>query len=336
MITVFLLIFKSAANAVPCSVGHGSNTVVQQSKKVVGSWVLVSARVFSQYSHIFKGVHMRHLAVVGFCQPVIKWLHAQNVSLPLPKDKECSTISHKKWKGFAHCSAFKCNVYRWKNTILFYKFLSWYFCLCYWKYFHCSVAYFHLLAYLCCIQTHMCVISWYFPALFPCLCGKFIFMTSQNPVTITKCSPPLNSGSKGGDERPCRGSPGDPLLTNSLPDCDPAVTFIWKKSELERKKLVALLACDSSVHVIRPREPCRSQDQLLCFVRSCFHCKTNNTTFLKPGSSFIPLNQILFYWNHNKTSITLWIRLENAIACICHGVSVEKELKLNFLRCNRL
>lgn len=41
-----------------------------------------------------------------------------------------------------------------------------------------------------CIRSHafaafepMCVISWYFPVLFPCLCGKLIFMTSQNPVT---------------------------------------------------------------------------------------------------------------------------------------------------------
>lgn len=77
------------------------------------------------------------------------------------------------------------------------------------------------------------------------LCGKLIFFihTSQNPVTIALGLLNIDNPSekpnpltriqtwslKTIDWSPSRGSPGNPLLTIFLPDCDLALTFFGKR-----------------------------------------------------------------------------------------------------------
>lgn len=83
-----------------------------------------------------------------------------------------------------------------------------------------------------------------------------------------------------------QGKPKRSTWTISLPHCDLALTFLWKKKEQKRKESVVLLTCHSSACVIRPQEPCRSRDQLLYVTTAPFHCKTNNSAAFKPELLF--------------------------------------------------
>lgn len=143
------------------------------------------------------------------------------------------------------------------------------------------------------LNLHVCyflVVSCFIPL---SLWKMLIFMTSQNPVTTAWAL--LNVHHLSEKPNPLIHDPDVVTKANrweSKQGKSRGSTFqipatLWPcndlfggKNEQQRKEVVVLLVSDSSVCVMRPQEPCRSQDQLLCVIRSSFYWKSHDSPFL--------------------------------------------------------